>query len=159
MKSLRVAVRVLALSFLCCALPTSPVTAQERTDAPAVQPAQAKSRAADVLGVEFAVRSSKLRRAIIRTRTPWGFAVKAVRKDSLAAAAGLAKGDVVLEVDGAPLREVEELEKVLAGAAPGQKLVLKCSRRKAKTRWLDRHPWIELTIEIVLPKPPARRSV
>jgi membrane-associated protease RseP (regulator of RpoE activity) len=121
-------------------------------------PPEPPSRVQTDLGIEFAVKTSKLRRAMIRTTTPYGFAVRAVAKGSLADLAGLTKGAIVLTVDGAPLREVADLEAVLAKAAPGQKVVLKCSRYKKNARLLDRHPWEDFEVTLVIPAAP-RKSV
>lgn len=122
------------------------------------QPAEPPSRIQSELGIEFAVKTSKLRRSIIRTTTPYGFAVRSVEQGSLADRAGLTRGGIVLTVDGTPLREVSELEAVLAKAAPGQKIVLKCSRHKKNARLLDRHPWEDFEVTLVLPQKP-RKSV
>ena len=114
-------------------------------------PVDAQQRIKSDLGIEFAVKTSKLRRAIVRTTTPYGFAVRSVEKGSLADAAGVAPGTIVLTVDGAPLREVADLETVLAKAAPGQKVVLQCSRRKKPVNLLDRHPWEDFEVTLVVP--------
>lgn len=122
---------------------------------PSPVPPQAASRSAASriradLGIDFAVATSKLRRSIIRTRTPYGFSVRAVVKDSVADLAGIARGTVVLEVDGKPLREVAELAQVLEHGKPGQKLMLQCARRKDRITWRDRNPWEEFQAEITL---------
>ena len=142
-----------AFSLLLCSALCAQNAAVERPQDP-VDPQQRIKR--DV-GIEFAVKTSKLRRALIRTSTPFGFAVRKVAKDSLAEQAGVTPGTIVLTVDGTPLREVKDLEDVLAKAAPGQKLVLKCSRRKANVNLLDRHPWEDFEVTLVLPA--ARKSV
>lgn len=130
----------------CVAQVVGPPQQQEQQ---AAQP----SRAEQQLGVEFAVAQSKIRRAIIRTKTPYGFAVKDVAKGSLAEQAGLAKGTIVLEVNGKPFEQVAELEAVLAKAKPGEKIELLTAARKSKRRLLDRKPWVEKKVEIRLPKP------
>lgn len=118
-----------------------------------VQKTTPQLRSADILGLEFAETSSKIRRAIIRTKTPYGFAVRAVTEGSLAAKAGIEKGTVVLEVNGQPLRELADLEAALQKAPSGAKLVLLCASRKPDARLGDRQPWVEREVEIELPKP------
>jgi S1-C subfamily serine protease len=117
----------------------------------AQKPAEPPPRIQGDLGIRFAVTTSKLRRAMVRTTTPYGFAVRSVVQGSLADQAGIARGTVVLTVDGTPLREVAELEAVLAKSVPGQKLVLKCSRHKPNAALLDRHPWEDFEVTLVLP--------
>lgn len=102
------------------------------------------------LGMQFAELSSKVRRSIIRTKTPYGFAVRSVTKGSLADLAGIKKGTVVLEVDGKPLRQVAQLEAVLKKAKPGQKITCKCSDRTKKRR-LFRSPWTQRDVRLQLP--------
>lgn len=131
--------------------PQAPSEAAPQAPAQAPQPPQPRQLIRADLGIDFAVITSKLRRNMIRTSTPYGFAVRSVAKDSLADKAGIARGTIVLEVDGKPLREVAELAKALQQAAPGQKLVLKCSRRKANAGLLDRKPWEDFEAALVLP--------
>jgi S1-C subfamily serine protease len=141
----RVLVHPFALTMLSALLaaqnpaPTTPAT-------PPSPPPTAKS-----LGITFAEWSSKLRRALVRTTTPYGFAVRAVAKDSPAAAAGLRRGVVVLEVDGKPLQQLADLDNALRAAKPGQTLRLTCARRRANRKLLDRQPWETMTIELVVP--------
>lgn len=110
-----------------------------------------RQRIREVLGLEVSVAMSKLRRAAIGTRTPYGFSVRSVAADSVAAAAGLKRGDVVLEIDGAPWRDVAALGVLLGKLKPGEKVVLQGARRKAGTTLLDRHPWEDFRIELTLP--------
>jgi len=103
------------------------------------------------LGIQFAELSSKIRRSIISTKTPYGFAVRSVTKGSLADKAGIKKGTILLEVDGKPLKQVAQLEAVLKNAKPGQKITCKCSER-TKRRRFGRSPWTQRDIKLVLPK-------
>ncbi|MCA8950785.1 MAG: PDZ domain-containing protein [Planctomycetes bacterium] len=139
------------IAFALLALGTAAQeAAPESEPATATSPSQPPRTAAD-LGIEFAVLASKIRRSIISTDTPYGFAVAKVAKGSLAADAGIAHGTIVLEVDGVPLREVDELDAVLAEAEPGQKVTLLCSSRKKVRRLFDRKPWVEKKVVITLP--------
>jgi S1-C subfamily serine protease len=61
------------------------------------------------LGIDLAVAQSRVRRSITSTSTPYGFLIARVRAGSPAERAGLRAGDVLLEWDGAPIGEVEEL--------------------------------------------------
>lgn len=122
-----------------------------QTDTPPPEAPRSHPITHEKLGIEFAVASSKLRRSIIRTKTPYGFAVRAVTKGSLAEAAGIRKGTIVLEIDGRPFEEVGEIEAVLEKAAPGRKIVLLCADRKKKRRLLDRKPWVQREVELELP--------
>lgn len=145
-----------AFSLLLCSslLAQDPRVGQDAPPATAERaqaPVDPQLRIKDQLGVQFAVVTSKLRRAMIRTTTPYGFSVQKVTKDSVADQAGITPGTIVLTVDGTPLREVADLEAVLAKAAPGQKLVLKCSRHKKPFVLADRHPWEDFEVTLVLP--------
>src|SRR5881409_3886732 len=53
-----------------------------------------------------------------------GVLVADVMKDSPAEAGGLRGGDVVVELDGTRIREVHDLQRRIAGVAPGQKVRL-----------------------------------
>ena len=128
---------------------------------PAANKPDAPSRAKAQLGLEFSVVASKLRRWIIRTKTPHGFAVRTVAPGSLADQASIKPGTIILEVDGQPFREAGELEAVLGKAKPGQVIELLCSDRKKPRRLLDRNPWVQRKVELVLPKPspPPEKAV
>jgi Do/DeqQ family serine protease len=60
-----------------------------------------------------------------------GVLVADVMKGGPAEAAGLRPGDVVVELDGAPIREVPDLQRRVAGVAPGQKVRLVVVRDRA----------------------------
>ena len=47
---------------------------------------------------------------------------------SPAEAAGVLRGDVILEIDGKPVREVSEITQTIAAAAPGTQIQLKLLR-------------------------------
>jgi len=56
--------------------------------------------------------------------------IEAVAPGSPSAAQGLAKGDLILEVDGKPIvgRKAKEIQAVVQSKAPGDKLVLRLKR-------------------------------
>ena len=137
--------------LLALLAPPTALFAQQRDPVPAAEPPTARERIRQTLGIEFSVTLSKIRRSIVRTSTPFGFAVRSVAVDSLAAQAGLTAGVVVLSVDGKPIRELADLATALQAAQPGQQLVLACQRRKANPRRGDRQPWEAVTIAITLP--------
>jgi hypothetical protein len=89
---------------------------------------------------------------MIRTETPWGFAIRSVAEGSLAAKGGLERGTIVLAVDGKPLRELDVLDEVLRSKKPGEVVKLACARRKRPAKLLDRHPWEDVVVEIRLPE-------
>lgn len=140
-------VPLLLLAWLPAQQPPPPV--------PPPAPAPATRTAKD-LGLQFAVWSSKLRRSIVSTRTPYGLSLRAVAAESPAARAGLTRGTIVLEVNGVPLREPGELDAALAQARAGDVLRLHCARRKANRRLLDRRPW--QTFDVAIPLPGSRRE-
>lgn len=113
--------------------------------------APAGSGVQNVLGLRFSILTSKLRRSIVSTSTPYGFSIRGVTAGSLAQAAGLRRGTIVLEVDHVPLREVAQLERVLKEAVPGQRIVLTCAERSLARALRQRSPWISREVEIVLP--------
>jgi len=111
------------------------------------------------LGLKFSIFWSKVRRNIVSTDTPWGFAIRSVKKGGLAARNGLKRGVIVLEIDGKPFREINELAKVLRTKKPGDVIVLDCARRKARRRLFDRKPWEDVVIKLKLePKPKKRHK-
>ena len=62
-----------------------------------------------------------------------GVLVAEVMKDSPAEAAGLKPGDIVVEFDGAPVKDVSELQKRVAAVEPGRPAPLVVIRDKART--------------------------
>ena len=62
-----------------------------------------------------------------------GVLVAEVMKDSPAEAAGLKPGDIVVEFDGAPVKDVSELQKRVASLEPGRAAPLVVIRDKAHT--------------------------
>jgi serine protease Do len=63
-----------------------------------------------------------------------GALVETVYADTPAASAGLRANDVVLQVDGLPIRSENHLINLITGLAPGQKIVLQIWRdRKTST--------------------------
>ena len=81
-----------------------------RTPAPnAVRSENAQSYVRTHLGIELSVTESRIRRRMISTRTPFGFLIAGVEPHSPAARAGLRRGDILLEWEGVPIREVEDL--------------------------------------------------
>jgi S1-C subfamily serine protease len=103
------------------------------------------------LGLEFAVTESKLRRKLIRTKTPWGFKIKDVTEDSPAARAGLKPGMIVLSFDRGAIVEVKDLAARLLDAKPGERITLIGSRYREGVSILSRHPWEDFAVEVTLP--------
>jgi serine protease Do len=68
--------------------------------------------------------------------TPHGTVVDEVISATPAYAAGLTKGDLILDVDGMAVRDGRHLSRIVAGARPGDVLRLKVKRGK-KTRTVD----------------------
>lgn len=54
--------------------------------------------------------------------------IKEVQKDSGAEEAGLETGDVILAVEGAEVKAVEDLQKILTGKNPGDKITMRVQR-------------------------------
>jgi S1-C subfamily serine protease len=61
-----------------------------------------------------------------------GVRVEAVEPDSPAALAGVLRGDVVVAVDGSPVADIDELQRVLAAEAIGRRVVLGVLRRDGR---------------------------
>ncbi len=125
----------LALSlvgFLPSVAPIDPLADPEQAAASAIQ----KS-----LGVEFAVAESKLRRSIIRTKTPYGFKMSKVEKDSPAAAAGWKDGDVLLEWNGQPIKTLTDFDTAIKKLKKGEAGKFKLARLKKDEPILSRQPW------------------
>lgn len=138
--------RILSFVLLLSGLVAPAVPAQEVDSRPPTDSELIEQR----LGIRFAVLSSKIRRRLIRTQTPYGFAVRTVRSGSPAARHGMRPGTVVLEVEGRPLRQVRDLARVLRGKRGGGTVTLRCSQRKIPRRLFDRKPWRDFTVRIAL---------
>lgn len=93
------------------------------------------------LGVEFAVLESKLLRSITSTKTPYGFKVRDVERDSLAANAGWKPGDVLLEWRGRPIRQLEDLDSAMQKAPVTEAAQFKLARHRKDASALSRQPW------------------
>ncbi len=114
------------------------------------------------LGIDLAVAQSRVRRRITSTSTPYGFLIARVRAGSPAERAGLREGDVLLEWDGSPIAEVEELadhaRRIRADGAP-----LRYARKRPNVRltFPATDPW-ETRRTRVRPRaapPPPRRPI
>jgi S1-C subfamily serine protease len=93
------------------------------------------------LGIEFAILESKIRRSITSTNTPYGFKIREVEKDSAAAKAGWKEGDILLEWNGQPLRQLDELETAIQKSRAGEAIKVKLARYKKDAPALWRQPW------------------
>ncbi len=124
---------------LACFLPSG--IHGDRPDAAADPEQAAASAIHKSLGVGFAVVESKIRRSIIRTRTPYGFKVSKVEKDSLAARAGWKEGDVLLEWNGQPVKALVELDRAIKKAKRGEPARFKLARYKKDSSIWSRQPW------------------
>lgn len=72
-----------------------------------------------------------------------GALVREVRPDEPAARGGVKPGDVVVEVDGKPVREPRDLQQIVAGLAPGRAIplaVLRDGRRETLTVQIGEAP-------------------
>ncbi len=87
-----------------------------------VGPKGPRSVAGAYLGARLGEADSTLRRHL---KLDGGLVVMRVAPDSPAAKAGLEEDDVVLAVDGKPVRTIEDMRRALAGTKPGQELTLK----------------------------------
>ncbi len=102
----------------------------------------------EALGVDLKVTESHIRRSVIRTRTPYGFLIRGVDEGSIAALAGLKVGDVLLEWSGKPVRSIAELLEWVKAAKPDESIQVRVSRKKARVRLHDRHPWQEIDLTV-----------
>jgi S1-C subfamily serine protease len=64
--------------------------------------------------------------------TATGVRIEAVEPDSPAAAAGIARGDILVAVDGAPVADVDALQRVLGADAIGRAVAITLVRRDRK---------------------------
>ena len=101
------------------------------------------------LGVEFSITESKIRRWIIRTKTPYGFKIKKVVANSKAAQADWRVGDVLMEWNEAPIKNLVDLEDGLKKAHEADNAKFKLSRYKNEP-WRSRQPWKDIDSVIKL---------
>ncbi len=59
-----------------------------------------------------------------------GAVIVDVTKDSAAAKAGLKRGDLIIEVDGEPIEDANELKTIIGSKAPGETVTIKYERNK-----------------------------
>ena len=140
-------VQLSLLFFLVCLIapPSEPASkrslAKDRAAAPAVR---------ESIGADLKVTESYVRRSIIRTKTPYGFLIRKVDRDSPAARAGLKSGDILMKWDGRPVKSVEELLEWIRAAKSGETIVVQIARKKTKVGIWSRHPWEDLELRIKL---------
>ncbi|MCA8962364.1 MAG: PDZ domain-containing protein [Planctomycetes bacterium] len=115
-----------------------------------VESADGVARADVDVGVRFAAFESVLRRSIASdSDTRHGLIVKEVAPHSLAELAGLRKRDIVLEVDGQPLKRRSQFDRWITNAEPGDVLLLHVARHRKVSIW-SRRPWEHLDLELRL---------
>ncbi|MHC5023082.1 MAG: PepSY domain-containing protein [Planctomycetota bacterium] len=110
-------------------------------DAPATPTAAQEIR--DRTGLRFSVLESRIRRRMIRTRTPYGLKISSIDRGSPGALAGLQPGDVLLEIDGRPIDTLERLRERLRAGAPGEAVPIHYARLRPERTIFTRHPWQE----------------
>ena len=128
-----------SLPYLAADSPPTPSKETPSTDGDETK--KSKNVIRESTGITFSVLGSLLRCNIIRTRTPYGFAIRRVAKDSPAAKAGLKRGDVVLEWDGKPLRKTSELARWIEALPDDAQVRVRYARRKRPIRLGSRKPW------------------
>jgi len=69
-----------------------------------------------------------------------GVRIESIAADSPASAAGLAVGDVVIALDGAPIGGIDDLQRLLGAEAVGRRVTIEVVRR-------DRVASIDVTLE------------
>ncbi len=121
-----------------------------RIDPPADPEQMAASAIHKSLGVEFAVAESKIRRSIIRTKTPYGFKMSKVEKDSPAATAGWKEGDVLLEWNSQPIKALTDLDTAITKLKKGEAGKFKLARLKKDEPIWSRQPWQHVEGQVVL---------
>lgn len=97
-----------------------------------------------LLGARPAVVSSYIRRSIISTKTPYGFALYDIKKGSIADKAGFKNGDILMKWDNKPVKTAGELLKWIQGAKKDGAVQFELSRRK-KDGLFSRNPWETVT--------------
>jgi len=128
-------------------LPTAAANSAQPTVDPEQQAATAIKKS---LGVEFNVAESKFRRSIIRTKTPYGFKIRTVEKNSLADKAGWKEGDIILEWNEQPLNTLTDLNNGVQKSKAGEAGKFKLARYKKDVSIWSRQPWeyVEGKIEV-----------
>lgn len=104
-------------------------------------------------GLTFSVLGSLVRRSIISTDSPYGFAVKSVRAGSRGDRAGISRGDILLKWDGRPIRTLETLWEWIGEEESGAEVSIETARRKPTRSILDRHPWETHDLQIRVGRP------
>lgn len=136
---------VLPQAALLAQSESRPTTRSSRPPEPAVSETE---RVQAATGLTFAVLESKIRRNLIRTSTPYGFKIKRVSAGSPADRAGLEPGWLLMMVDGKPIREVGDIDRLLWSIDAGGKAELQCERKaKGGPR---RHPWVSSRATLVV---------
>ncbi len=110
----------------------------------------------ETIGLEFAVVESKIRRRMIRTDSPYGFKISKVVDGSVASQLGLKRGNLLMEWDGKPVREVAELAKWIRARKPGDVVKIRVSRRKRGVSILSRKPWESVVLDWKVPAADGR---
>lgn len=108
--------RTLVLTMSCAGIAVTVFGSAAGATPPATRPLKTTSPVESIheqLGLHFSVFESYVRRSIISTRTPYGLKIRYVAPESLAAVAGLRAGDIVMRVDGRPLRTLAGLAEKL----------------------------------------------
>jgi len=86
-----------------------------------------------MLGVQIQVVTPELAKSF-GLKEPMGALVAEVNPETPAAKVGLQRGDIIIEFDGTPIKEMHELPRLVAGTAPGKSVSLKILRQgKEKT--------------------------
>lgn len=121
------------------------------SSAPPANPEQQAAQAIQKqLGVEFAVAESKIRRSIIRTKTPYGFKIKSIEPNSTASQAGWQVDDILMEWNATPIKNLTDLEEGLKKSAGDATANYKLSRYKKNQPALSRQPWEDVAGKIKL---------
>ena len=102
------------------------------------------------LGIEFAIRESKLRRSITRTKTPYGFIISKVEKNSPAARAGWKERDILLEWNNQPIKSLVELDNTIRKAGNENPAKFKIARLKKDVSIWSRQPWLTVEGQLAL---------
>ena len=80
-----------------------------------------------MLGVQIQMVTPELAKSF-GLKEPMGALVAEVNPGSPAAKAGLQRGDVIVEFNGTPIKEMHELPRLVAGTPPGKTATLKVLR-------------------------------